>query len=117
MSSTNSFQTPPIAQGWGGQYPVLPATVVSGFSYDLPNQILYTLYPAQTFDIFLTVNTSIPQQLVTSGVQNSPYVGQGYPTQDTIYKQQIAKVFPQCLLTENGAPLFSETSGDYLVLT
>lgn len=115
MVDVIEFQTPSIPQGWGGQYPLSPLPVISGFSYDLPNQILYTIYPKQQYDVFLTVPTSMAQQLTLAGKQNSSQAG--YPNQDTIYTQQIARVFPQCLLTEDGLALLAETTGNYLVLT
>ena len=116
MASTapHGFQTPYVPLGWGGQYyPSSPT--VSGFLYDIPNQILYTIYPNQTYDIWLQVPTSIAQQMTLAGAQNSSQAS--FPNPNTILTQQIKGVFPECILTENGAPLFSETSGGYLVIT
>lgn len=105
------FTTPDTPLGWGGQF---PASVLSGFLYDLPNQILYTIYPQQQYDVWLQVPISIAQQLTLAGKQNSSQAS--FPNPDTIYSTNIKKVFPQCLLTERGAPLLCENK-DHLVIS
>ena len=106
------FETPNIPLGWGGQY--YPSSFLSGFMYDLSTQNLYTIYPQQQYDVWLNTPTSLAQQLTIAGKQNSSQ--QGYPDPGSIYVQSIKGVFPQCILTENGAPLLCE-NGNYLVLT
>lgn len=105
---------PGIAQGWGGQYPKTQTSVLSGFNFDLPNKILFTTYFKQQYDVFLNVNTSLPQQLTLSGKQNSSQAS--FPDPDAIYNQQIRTVLPQCILAEQGSPLLTE-NGEYLVIT
>lgn len=106
------FTTPDLPLGWGGQYTT--SSTISGFMYDIPDQILYTIYPQQQYDVWLQAPTSLAQQLTIAGKQNSSQ--QSYPDPSTIYAQNIKGVFPQCLLTENGAPMLCE-NGDYLVLS
>lgn len=114
MVTKTEFQIPGVAQGWGGQYPKTSTSILSGFNFDLPNQIIYTTYFQQQYDVFLTVNTSIPQQLTLAGKQNSSQPS--FPDPDTIYNQQIRNVLPQCILAEQGSPLLTE-SGEYFVIT
>ena len=99
-----------ITSGWGGQF--APAGLLSGFSYDIPNTILYTFYPQNQYDVYLDVPTSIAQQLTIAGKQYNS--NPNYPNPDTIYKININGVFPKCILTENGSPLLCD-NGDYLV--
>lgn len=104
------FQTS-ITAGWGGQF--YPAFLLSGFSYDIPNTILYTFYPQEQYDVWLNVPTSLAQQLTIAGKQYSS--APGYPNPDIIYNNNIKGVFPRCILTENGSPLLCD-NGDYLVV-
>lgn len=105
-----AFQTA-ITSGWGGQF--YPAGLLSGFSYDIPNTILYTFYPQNQYDAWLNVPTSVPQQLTLSGKQYNS--NPDFPNPDTIYSTNIRGVFPKCILTENGSPLLCD-NGDYLVV-
>lgn len=100
-----------IQQGWSGQF--YPPSLLSGFAYDIPNTILYTVYPQQQYDVWLNVPTSLAQQLTLAGKQYSS--APGYPNPDTIYTNNISGVFPRCILTENGSPLECE-NGKYLVV-
>lgn len=104
------FQTSPL-QGWGGQF--YPASLLSGYFYDIVSTILYTFYPQNQYDVWLDVPTSVPQQLSIAGKQYSSALS--YPNPDTIYNQNIKNVFPKCILTENGSPLLCD-NGDYLVV-
>ena len=79
------FQAPYIPQGWGGQY--YASSILSGFAYDIPQQILYTIYQQQQYDVFLEVPLSIAQQLTLAGKQNSSQPS--FPSPDTIFTQQI----------------------------
>lgn len=114
MATKTEFQIPGVTQGWGGQFPKTHNSVVSGFNFDLPNQIIYMTYFQQQYDVFLQCNISLPQQLVLAGKQNSSQ--QGFPDPDKIYNQQIRGILPQCILAEQGSPLLTE-DGRYLVIT
>lgn len=114
MATKTEFQMPGVTQGWGGQYPKTAVSVLAGFNFDLPNQIIYTNYFQQQYDVFLQCSISIPQQLVLAGKQNSSQAR--FPNPDTILNQQISGVLPQCILAEQGSPLIAE-NGQYLVIT
>lgn len=104
------FQTS-IIQGWGGQF--YPASLLSGYAYDIPNTILYTMYPQGQYDVWLNAPTSIAQQLSLAGKQYN--ANPGYPNPDQIYNNNIKNVFPKCILTENGSPILCD-NGNYLVV-
>lgn len=105
-----AFQTS-IISGWGGQFS--PATLISGFFYDIINTIIYIFYPQNQYDVYLNAPTSIAQQLTLSGKQYNS--NPSFPNPDTIYKTNINGVFPKCILTENGSPLLCD-NGNYLVV-
>lgn len=114
MATKTEFQMPGVNQGWGGQYPQTTASLLAGFNFDLPNQMIYTNYFQQQYDVFLQCNVSIPQQLTLAGKQNSSQPN--FPNPDTIYNQQVRAVLPQCILAEQGSSLLTE-NGQYLVIT
>lgn len=107
------FQTPAIISGWGGQF--YPPSLLSSYLYDIPGQVLYTVYPQEQYDVWLQVPTSIAQQLSIAGKQYSS--AYGYPDPAIIYNTNIKGIFPQCLLAENGAPLLCENGNNLVIST
>lgn len=115
MATTGQFYTPSFQQGWSGSF--YGTTYLAGFSFDLSDQILYTIYPQQQFDVYLGANLTLAQGLSIANKQlPSTYQNPNLPDPDMIYTQQIEGQFPQCVLCENGSALLTE-DGQYLVLT
>lgn len=115
MATPGQFYIPSFQQGWGGSY--YGARYLSGFSFDLSDQILYTIYHKQQFDVYLQANTTLAQGLSVANRQlPGSYQNPNLPEPDLIYENQIRGQLPQCILCENGSPLLTE-SGEYLVLT
>ncbi len=115
MATKGQFYIPSFQQGWSGSF--YGTKYLSGFSFDLSDQILYTIYPQQQFDVYLQANTTLAQGLsVANKMLPQTYFNTNLPDPDSIYTQNIEGQFPQCILAENGSPILAE-NGDYLVLT
>lgn len=122
-----NFSLPYIEQGFGTQYH--GTQVITGFYYDISQQLLYTFYPTniinskfntlsrgQTYDIYVKVPLSIAQQFAVADFQlGGSYRNPNIPNPDFVYTQQVENNFYQSLMTENGGALLTET-GDYIVL-
>lgn len=84
--------------------------------YDVSATILYTIYPTINYDVFLNVPLSLGQQFATADAQlGGSYRNANIPYPDDLYENQVAGVWKQCLLCENGAPLLCE-NGDYITV-
>jgi hypothetical protein len=113
-----AFQTPGVTQGWGAQYN--PASILSSFLYDIFNQILYTIYPTNVYDIWLTVPTSLAMQLTLAGKQYNS--NPNFPNPDTIYLQQIFTPasgagieYGQCFIATDSGTQMATNSGLNLI--
>jgi hypothetical protein len=112
--SVGSFQLPSIQQAFGTQY--YGTLLVSGFSYDVSNGVLYTIYPTINYDVFLGVPMSVAQQFAVADRQlGGSYRNPVIPQPDNLYTNAVAGSFKQCLLCENGAPFLCE-NGQYITV-
>lgn len=108
------FQTPSLEQSFGTQY--YGTSIISAFEYDVSTGILYTIYPTINYDVFLGVPLSVAQQFAVADRQlGGSYRNPNIPYPDDVYNQQVAGVYRQCILCENGAPVLCE-NGNYLVI-
>jgi len=116
MATLGQFFIPSFQQGWSGAY--YQTEYLRGFAFDLSDQILYTIYPQQQFDVYLGANLTLAQGLSVANKQlPGSNINTNIPLPDQIYTQQIAGQLPQCILCENGSPILTEPDGKYLVLT
>lgn len=118
MARAVQFQTPYVTQGWGAQYN--SSSILSSFLYDIYNQILYTVYPQQQFDIWLTVPTSLAMQLTLAGKQYNS--NPNFPNPDNIYLTQIFNPasgagieYGSCFIATNNGTQINTNSGNNFI--
>ena len=115
MATKGQFYITSFQQGWSGSF--YQTRYLAGFAFDLSDQILYTIYPQQQFDVYLGANLTLAQAFSVANKQlPGSYINTNIPLPDQVYENQVRGLLPQCILCENGSPLLCE-NGDYLVLT
>lgn len=95
-------QAPQINNGWASTFNNIPTTLVSGFVYDLTNQIEFSTMKNGLVNWFFKVPFGNAQAWANS------------KTPDTFYKQSVSPSYPHGFLTEACNEFLTEDGKTYL---
>jgi hypothetical protein len=95
-------QAPQINNGWASTFNNVPATLVSGFVYDLTNQIEFVTMKNKLVNWFFKVPFGNAQAWANSR------------TPDTFYTQSVSPAYPHGFLTEDCNEILTEDGKTYL---